>query len=203
MSGLALAERAKSAGLELVTVGDRVEARRGKKVIAFHTTKDKAIAKALERLEEDRLRKVDPRPEDREPVIKKRATPILLTPPTPPPVVEILEPAQPPATFKVIKGSIIPKKYVDRYKKTGMSCGDILAEEIRLFIMVIDHGRPHIDSTKLRQLADDNGVWQDRYASLNLGMQRMNIGNRIRAKYNNGERVHIGGVPFEQEFKNL
>ena len=205
MSGLGLAERAKSAGLEFVTVGDRIEARKGNKVIAFHTTQDKAAQKALERLEEERLRNVDPRPEDREPVlrVRKKATPIVLTPAPEAPAVEIVDLQPETAPTKVIKGSIISKKYVDRYKKTGYSCGDILSEEIREYIMVIDQGRAHIDLKKLRQIADDNGVWRDSYVKLNPGQQRMNIGNRIRAKYKNGERIMIGGAPFEQEFRNL
>ncbi len=43
-----------------------------------------------------------------------------------------------------------------------------------------DKGRT--DPAKLRKLAEANGCWQDGYAKLNVGMQRMNVGTRLRRR---------------------
>ena len=38
------------------------------------------------------------------------------------------------------------------------------------------------DAAKLKAFARANGVWDDKYASLNPGLQRMNVVNRLRGK---------------------
>ena len=50
-----------------------------------------------------------------------------------------------------------------------------------------DKGRT--DPAKLRRLAEANGCWQPGYSALNIGMQRMNVGTRLRAKVAHGEKV--------------
>lgn len=203
------------ADFEIVSVGDRFEARQGNKVIAWHTSAERAAAKAVERLEEDRLRKlpynegVDLRttkkmnghtapPTIPRPPAPARAAPVVvLAPPAPvPPVVD--EATGTP--LKVIKGSIIKSKYKERYKKHGMSCGDLIASELTLYVMVLDQGKARLDLKKLREVAEINMVWKDRYIHLNPGQQRMTIGNCLRQKYAAGDQIDIGGAPFQMEF---
>jgi hypothetical protein len=50
-----------------------------------------------------------------------------------------------------------------------------------------DKGRT--DPAKLEAFARDNGVWRDGYLRLNVGMRRMNIGNRVRGKQRRGEQI--------------
>lgn len=45
------------------------------------------------------------------------------------------------------------------------------------------------DGVKLRKFAEANGVWQERYVSLNNGLQRMNVVNRLRGKVKTGHVV--------------
>lgn len=181
--------QAKASGLVLVENNSLVEARLGKKVVAFHTDPAKALSKAKERIEEDRLRKVDKRPQDREPVLKAvKKSPSALT---------LAEP------LKQIKGSIIKDKYKDRYKKNGGSCGDEISVELREYVVVLVQGCSRVSLERLREVAEKNEVWKDSYAVLNPGQQRMTIGNRLRAKHANGERIDIGGAIFEKQFKDL
>lgn len=182
----AVMARATKEGVQLVEKGPLIEVHKGKVILAFHSDPNKAIAKALERLEEIRLRELDKRPQDREPV---------LTITKPLPASKLPQP--------VIKGSIIKSKYRDKYKKTGYSCGDVIAEELREYVVVLVEGRSRVSLDRLREVAVVNAVWRDSYAVLNPGQQRMTIGNRLRSKYNNGERIDIGGSPWELVIKDL
>lgn len=47
-----------------------------------------------------------------------------------------------------------------------------------------------VDMAKLREVALQNGVWQERYQTLNPGMARMVVGNRLRAKVKRDEAVN-------------
>lgn len=189
---ISVSDKASKAGLTMVNFEGRVEARKGNKVIAFHTDPAKALAKALERLEEDRLRKLDPLPEDREPVLKikkkrtKEAAPAPIVLPPPPAI--------------VIKGSIVKSQYRAKYKANNFSCGDLISDELRAFIAVLKDGRMLVDLVRLRQVADDNAIWKATYSNLNTGQQRMTIGNRLRAKYEEGLEIIIGGAPFVKVF---
>lgn len=51
-----------------------------------------------------------------------------------------------------------------------------------------DKGRT--DPQKLRAFAEANGLWNPRYETLNTGMQRMNIGTRLRGKVGRGEAIN-------------
>lgn len=236
----AIVKRAEKEGLRLVENGPLVEAHEGKRVMAFHSDPNKAIAKALERREEDRLRSVDKRPQDREPVLKVRPKSNVLPLPAqtaPPPTAEqqiqdkidnvIRQTAKSAAPIKVhptnlftpnltfikkddgksnkevIKGSIIKAKYRDRYKKTGYSCGDDIAYELRAYTVILVDGRSRVSLGRLREVAVTNHIWRDSYAALNPGQQRMTIGNRLRAKLAEGERIDIGGAIHQLEFKDL
>ena len=46
-----------------------------------------------------------------------------------------------------------------------------------------------IDPATLKEFAEANDVWQARYASLNVGMQFMNVSNRLRALMRRSEKV--------------
>jgi len=213
--------KASQSGLELITTGDRAEARQGRKVVAWAATPERALEKALERLEEDRLRRLDPLPSDREPVLvarplvavptaspsrrPRRAIPIRVpADASPTPIVVASEtPAvdTAPDTPRVIKGSIIKTKYKQQYKANGGNCGDTVAEELAEYVTVVENKRPRLDLDRLRQVAKDNGLWKDSYSALNPGQMRMTVGNRLRVKYQSGAQIVIGGAPFQMTFE--
>lgn len=93
-----------------------------------------------------------------------------------------------------IKGSIVKGKYREQYRKNGYSCGDDLADELRAYLEVRIGGKATINLELLRKVADDNKVWKATYANLNPGQRRMTIGNCLRNKYKNGDKLDIGGV---------
>jgi hypothetical protein len=72
--------------------------------------------------------------------------------------------------------SVVPTKYRDKYRDG--SCGDALAAQLHTHI-TNDDGTTNL--AKLKALAQLNGVWRANYAKLNAGMQRMCVGNRMRA----------------------
>lgn len=194
-------------GLQLVTVGDRVEVRQGSRVISFNVDPALALRKAVERLEEKRLRELDPRPEDREPVLhiprrtRAAATVAPVAPPMPdppplPPIPDYTEAAKITAGEVITKSvnSIIKSKYKDRYKAKGGNCGDEIAEELTEYLVVLKGGKARVDEVKLEAVARTNGIWRDTYAVLNVGQRRMTIGNRLRARYAEGLQVDIGGM---------
>lgn len=96
---------------------------------------------------------------------------------------------------KIIKGSIIKDKYKARYKANGdYSCGDQLAQEIREYVAATVNGRIMVNLQRLKEIAVTNGVWKDSYGKLNAGQQRMTVGNCLRAKMVQGDRIDVGGV---------
>lgn len=222
----ATTDRAKRAGIDLVINNSLTEARIGKRVVAFHSDPNKALDKALERIEEDRLRHLDPLPSDREPILKtpkKRGKPerspfaatggSAPSAAPPPKVVALPALTAPPPTIEeridegikqtIIKGSIIKPKYKDRYKKNGFSCGDYISGELREYVVVLVEGRSRLSLERLREVAETNGVWRDSYKLLNPGQQRMNVGNRLRAKYEAGDPIDIGGSITQKEIKEI
>lgn len=78
--------------------------------------------------------------------------------------------------------SIVKKKYKERYRPTKMTCGDDLAQRISKHVTYHDddNDKPMIDKAKLQRFAEANGCWVPSYKSLNAGMQRMNVANRLR-----------------------
>lgn len=75
--------------------------------------------------------------------------------------------------------SIVPMTYKSRYKAFGGNCGDRIAAELKAYL--VDPDSDGINIVKLRRFADANGLWNPRYEDLNVGQQRMNVGNRLRA----------------------
>ena len=47
---------------------------------------------------------------------------------------------------------------------------------------------------KLAKVAKDNGIDLKKYKHLNVGMQRMNIGNILRSRHGKGEKVKLSGL---------
>lgn len=83
--------------------------------------------------------------------------------------------------------SVVKSKYRRRYRPFRDRCGDDLSEKISA--AVADKTGKRTDPSKLKRLAKRNGVWKDSYANLNIGMQRMTVGVRLRAKVKRGETV--------------
>lgn len=86
--------------------------------------------------------------------------------------------------------SVVKPKYRSLYKKMPVknTCSDDLVVQLREYLeteILDDQGefvRHGIDTEKLRRFAIYNGLWDEKYSRLNPGMQRMNVGNRLRAK---------------------
>lgn len=81
-------------------------------------------------------------------------------------------------------GSVIKADYRDRY--SDGSNGDDLAKRLKKFVTA-DDGT--VDLGKLKALAERNGIWNERYATLNPGMARMNVGNRLRAAQRHDTKI--------------
>lgn len=80
--------------------------------------------------------------------------------------------------------SVVKRKYKKAYRPFKQTCGDDLSMLVSKHLLVKDDetGETKIDAAKLKKFAKLNDAWVDSYAHLNVGMQRMNVANRIRAK---------------------
>lgn len=88
--------------------------------------------------------------------------------------------------------SKVKKKYKRAYKPTKNKNGDELGFLITDHVAERDEqgniAKPlRLDADKLENFARANGVWKADYNNLNIGMRRMNIGNRLRAKLKKGD----------------
>jgi hypothetical protein len=94
------------------------------------------------------------------------------------------------AKAKVVTGNVIPEKYASQYvvrdDKTPsgrkvVDCDDSVARHLK--------GMPLEDIYRFAAKASDTTITalKAQYAKLNAGMQRMNLGNRIRRAVNAGE----------------
>lgn len=97
--------------------------------------------------------------------------------------------------------SIVKAKYKTQYRPFKQTCGDDMSRRISLAIKTVvtietKSGKTkkvlRIDPKRLQRLARMNGVWSDEYLKLNVGQQRMNVGNRIRKLAKDG--VEIKGL---------
>lgn len=104
------------------------------------------------------------------------------------------------------KARLVPKKYVEKYGK-ARSNQDEIANALKEYV-ADDKGK--IDEAKLAGVAKDNGLSEKLHEyqgkNLNVGMQRMNIGNLLRGLVNKGHDVKIGkttirGKPIEKKEK--
>jgi hypothetical protein len=96
--------------------------------------------------------------------------------------------AKAPATETEEKKDAIGAGYREKYGKTG-HCGDDIASALKDYV-TDEKGK--IDQDKLWDVAKANGIDMNKYAHLNIGMQRMNLGNRLRGMHNKGLEVKIG-----------
>lgn len=89
--------------------------------------------------------------------------------------------------------SIIKPKYKTKYRPFKMTCGDDLAQQVSAHIKFKDEDRKmRVDARKLKAFAEANECWQPGYANLNVGMRRLNVVNRLRAKVRHGHAVVWG-----------
>ena len=84
--------------------------------------------------------------------------------------------------------NVVPKKYRDKYGK-DQNNGDEVAKFLGDFTKNKD-GSANKES--IHAVAAQNGIDPDRWSTLNIGMQRMNLGNVLRGMIKNGKRVVIG-----------
>lgn len=86
-------------------------------------------------------------------------------------------------------GNVVGKGYREKYGKS-QHCGDDIAHLLRDELDKMKSGEER--SAKLDEIATANDIDLGRWSHLNLGMQRMNLGNVLRGKVNNGTDVRIG-----------
>lgn len=90
--------------------------------------------------------------------------------------------------------SIVKRRYRDTYRSndTSHTNGDEIATQMREYLNVEGKdGVIRIDTAKLKRFAKANGCWQDSYANLNPGQQRMNVGNRLRRRIRKEEGFKV------------
>jgi hypothetical protein len=121
--------------------------------------------------------------------------PAVGTPPKPTPeeVVAGIDSGEIPVPPRLRRGSIVPKRYKDQYAAHDGLCGDELSFRLTEAVSAQDkEGRRIVDPAKLRAVAARNGIDIDaRWGSRNVGQQRMNLGNVLRARQKRGEAVDI------------
>lgn len=104
-----------------------------------------------------------------------------------------------PKTKKTIetgRSGVMVLTYHTAYMNQGGGNGDQLDVALREAIMSVagpKGGKSVVIMENLEKIAKKHGVWNDRYESLNPGMARMNVSNRLRAMIRNGEAVVIDG----------
>lgn len=79
-----------------------------------------------------------------------------------------------------------PRSVVSADRKKEFKPSDL---SVKLTAAVADE-KGRTNPEKLKAFAVANGCWQERYEQLNVGMQRMNVGTRLRAKVARGEKVN-------------
>lgn len=93
-------------------------------------------------------------------------------------------------------GNIVPEKYRKKYG-TPQHCGDEMALVFKDTVTVSVDGKDECSEAELIRIADQNGVDIGRWAHLNKGQRRMNLGNVLRGRLKRGERVEIGSTVWE------
>jgi hypothetical protein len=83
--------------------------------------------------------------------------------------------------FKGLRSGVMVLVYHVRYTQNGGGCGDTLDQALR-DLLLTEEGT-NLDL--LRTIAECNGVWVQKWAALNPGMQRMNLANKLRARLRN------------------
>ena|SRR5262245_65244078 len=166
----ATAKRAAKVGIELTDEGNRIVARETEDGLLLAVGEDAKLV--LEAAERQRLSDNEPdqdEPEDDNEEVESDDN-------------EEDEPK--------VERSIVKRKYRQLYAPKNRSCGDELAQLVTAHVK--DEENEIVDLDKLRRFAQLNGCWVDDYKNLNPGQQRMNVGNRLRAKVRKGHEVIWG-----------
>lgn len=85
------------------------------------------------------------------------------------------------------KNGVMGADYHKRYMEQGGGSGDLLDVALRSAVK----GEKGVDPAKVRAIAEQNGVWSERWADLNPGMQRMNLANRLRGLLRNNAEAAV------------
>jgi len=91
------------------------------------------------------------------------------------------------------KCGVMAKDYHDQYSRNphGPGCGDTIDIEMRDAITVMDGKKSRVDEGVLCQIGIDAGLWKPSWESLNVGMRRMNLANRIRGLLRNNPEAQV------------
>ena len=98
-------------------------------------------------------------------------------------------------------GSVVKEAYKAKYRAFGGSCGDAMADAMKVATttsLTLESGKVKtaVSLSALMVVADDNGVDMGPYAGRNNGLQRMTLGNILRAKIKHGVDVVVGQTTF-------
>lgn len=95
--------------------------------------------------------------------------------------------------------SIVRLAYKRKYGAL-QGCGDDIGTELTAAVTVAVGRQVTCDVAKLNAVGRANGIdVQGLYGHLNVGQQRMNVGNRLRAAFKRGERVVIGSRTWNED----
>ena len=92
------------------------------------------------------------------------------------------------AAAKSSESSVMKPGYAEKYEDG--TCGDDMAA---LLAKSVKNEDGSTDERAIAKIAKDNGIDMEKYAKLNVGMQRMNLGNRLRGLVNGGTDIDILG----------
>ncbi len=99
------------------------------------------------------------------------------------------------------KGSVVKAAYKKKYQPHHATCGDAFVAALRAATVNEDEA---VDVQKLGVVARANGLslkpWlhlKNKDGGINVGMIRMNLGNRLRGMVRQGKDVDIGGAVFK------
>jgi hypothetical protein len=92
------------------------------------------------------------------------------------------------------KSGVMVKSYHEQYTANGGGNADLLDTTMRDELIVDVDGEPALDRVRLKKEAVRLGVWNERYETLNPGMARMNVANRLRALIRKEGEVAVFGV---------
>lgn len=107
------------------------------------------------------------------------------------------KPADVVATAANPQKSIVPVAFKTKYAAHDGSNGDRISAALKSACETRDdNGRVSTSLTALAEIAKANGIDMKGYKDLNPGMQRMNVGNRLRGMLRNEKPVVIGKQRF-------
>jgi hypothetical protein len=93
---------------------------------------------------------------------------------------------------------VVAPKYKKLYRPHKDTCGDEFVTALDGFLKPDGED---VDPGRLAKLKKDNGIEPAKWLDKNIGMQRMNVGNVLRARYKRGEEIYIGGQTLKGKAK--